>query len=126
MIIAVDFDGTLADHIYPEIGEECRGATSWLKRFTEAGARLILLTMRGGKALDEAVDWLRERGVKLWAVNENPEQRRWTESPKVFAHIYIDDAAFGVPLVDTAVGRKAVDWDKVGPGVMRALEMCSQ
>lgn len=137
-IIAVDFDGTLCDHRFPDIGGEVPGAFQWLREFNEAGARLILWTMRsdmrsdsksveGHKAdrdyLGEAVAWCRDRGVEFWAVNSHPGQESWTVSPKAYAHIYIDDAAFGCPLRDypRMGSRKVVDWSIVGPAVLEII-----
>lgn len=129
MIIAIDFDGTLVDHRFPDIGDENPGAFRWLKEFQEAGARLILWTMRsddrpdGTNPLREAVEFCRDRGVEFWGINENPEQRGWTGSPKQYAHLYIDDAALGCPMRANPRmdGRPMVDWDRVGPEVMRRL-----
>lgn len=135
MILAIDFDGTLAEHEFPDIGREVPGAFDWLKKFQAAGAKLILWTMRSdgrtadgskenGPVLTEAVEWCRERGVEFWGVNGNPGQSSWTQSPKAYAHLYIDDAAFGCPLVESkkAGNRPHVDWSKVGPAVMEMLE----
>ena len=96
-LIAVDFDGTVVTHAYPEIGDDA-GAVPVLKELTDNGCRLILFTMRHGKLLDDAIRWFRERGIPLYAVNENPAQREWTDSPKVFADLYIDDSALGCPI----------------------------
>ena len=46
MFIAIDFDGTIVDHRFPEIGKPVPGAFEWMKKFKEAGAKLILWTMR--------------------------------------------------------------------------------
>ena len=91
-LIAVDFDGTVVTHAYPEIGDDA-GAVPVLKELTDNGCRLILYTMRHGKLLDDAIRWFRERGIPLYAVNENPSQQRWTSSPKVHADLYIDDSS---------------------------------
>ena len=114
MYIAVDFDGTCVTHDYPRIGKEI-GATKVLKRLVEAGHKLILNTMRSGKELQDAIHWFNENGIELYGVNENPTQKRWTTSPKVYAHMYIDDAAFGCPLrnVPDFSDRPFVDWDSV-------------
>ena len=56
--------------------------------------------MRSGKTLEEAVQWFKDNEIQLYGINENPSQKSWTNSPKVYANIYIDDAAIGVPLVD--------------------------
>jgi hypothetical protein len=132
-IIAVDFDGTLVDHVFPEIGEPIAGAFDWLRKFKEAGAFLILYTMRaderGSKSvemfpgerrfLSEAVEFCRAQGIEFDALNRNPQQDEWTASPKAYAHIYIDDAAFGCPLnLPVNGGRATVNWDVVGPAVM--------
>ena len=44
-LIAVDFDGTVVTHAYPEIGDDA-GAVAVLKELTDNGCRLILYTMR--------------------------------------------------------------------------------
>lgn len=114
MYIAVDFDGTCVTHDYPRIGKEI-GATKVLKRLVKAGHKLILNTMRSGKELQDAIHWFNENEIELYGVNENPTQKRWTSSPKVYAHMYIDDAAFGCPLrnVPDFSDRPFVDWDSV-------------
>lgn len=62
MVIGVDFDGTIVEHRYPEIGEEKPFATEILKMLIADRHKLILWTMRNGKLLDEAVQWCAERG----------------------------------------------------------------
>ena len=115
MYIAIDFDGTCVTHDYPRIGKEI-GATKVLKRLVEAGHKLILNTMRSDKELQDAVNWFKKNGIELYGVNENPTQKRWTNSPKVYAHMYIDDAALGCPLINAPElsDRQFVDWDSVG------------
>ena len=65
MTIAVDFDGTIVEHRYPQIGEEIPFATATLKMLINERHRLILWSVREGKLLEEAVEWCRERGVVL-------------------------------------------------------------
>ena len=99
MTIAVDFDGTIVTHKYPEIGEEIPFAIETLKMLIADHHRLILWTVREGELLDEAVNWCRERGVEFYAVNkEYPEETvRNNEhfSRKVKADIFIDDCNLG-------------------------------
>ncbi len=112
-IIAVDFDGTCVTHEYPKVGRLI-GAQSVLRDLASAGDLLILWTMRSGQFLADAVAWFAEHEIPLYGVNENPMQKGWTESPKAYAHIYIDDAALGIPLKDGFPGeRPFVDWDEV-------------
>ena len=99
MYIAIDFDGTCVTHDYPRIGKDIN-AIDVLKKLVVNGHKLILNTMRSGKELDEAVNWFKENNIELFGINGNPTQKRWTDSPKVYAHMYIDDAAFGCPLLN--------------------------
>jgi len=54
--IAVDFDGTIVKHRYPEIGEEIPFATDTLRMLIREHHRLILWTVREGKLLQDAID----------------------------------------------------------------------
>ena len=115
MTIAIDFDGTCVTHEYPNIGREVEGCVDVLKRLVSEGHKLILYTMRSGKQLKEAKDWFKEREIPLWGVNENPTQNAWTSSPKIYANLYIDDAACGCPLIydKSKASRPFVDWNAI-------------
>lgn len=98
MIIAVDFDGTIVEHKYPEIGNERPFATSTLRKLIEDKHRLILWTVRRGKLLEEAIAWCKERGVEFYAVNKNfPEETVEAngEYSKINADLFIDDLNLG-------------------------------
>ena len=99
MTIAVDFDGTIVEHKYPEIGEEIPFAVETLKMLTNDRHRLILWSVREGKLLDEAVEWCRERGLEFWAVNRDyPEETRQNNpsfSRKLKVGMFIDDRNVG-------------------------------
>lgn len=111
--IAIDFDGTVVTHHYPEIGDDL-GAVPVLKELIGRGYKIILYTMRHGSLLKQAEQWFDKRGIKLWAVNENPNQKRWTDSVKVHADLYIDDSALGCPIkfIDGET-RPAADWVRI-------------
>lgn len=96
--IAVDFDGTIVEHQYPEIGKEMLFAFQTLRELEKKGALLILWTFRTGKELREAVEYCRINGVEFYAVNKNyPEEvfEEATVSRKINADIYIDDRNIG-------------------------------
>lgn len=113
MIIAIDFDGTCVTHAYPEIGLEI-GAAPVIKKLVDRGDQIILFTMRSGEELKQAVEWFSKNEIPLFGVNQNPQQHTWTTSPKPYAHIYIDDAALGVPLTMPINGERGfVDWAAV-------------
>lgn len=112
MIICVDFDGTCVTHEYPKVGKDI-GAQPVLKKLVEQGHKLVLFTMRSGEGLQDAVDWFKHHDIPLYGVNVNPTQSQWTESPKAFGNLYIDDAALGTPLVYHKSDRPYVDWVQV-------------
>ena len=131
MIVALDFDGTLVSHEYPSIGQDI-GAVPVLQALVANGHQLILWTMRDHHkhvcfgsidyspeivaterdCLSEAINWFVVHNIPLWGVNQNPDQN-WSSSPKAYAHIYIDDAALGVPLIrfkHRVTDKPFVDW----------------
>ena len=99
MVIAVDFDGTIVEHRYPNIGEEKPFAIETLKMLIRDHHQLILWSVREGKLLEEAVQWCRERGVEFYAVNRDypEEDPRYNQhfSRKLKADIFIDDRNLG-------------------------------
>lgn len=112
MIIGIDFDGTVVTHEFPRLGKDV-GAIPVLKELRENGHRLVLFTMRDKHYLEQAVEYLKINGVDLFGVNINPEQTKFTTSPKAYCNIYIDDAALGCPLIYGKSDRPFVDWKAV-------------
>ena len=98
MTIAVDFDGTIVEHRYPEIGREIPFATDTLKMLIQKGHRLILWSVREGRLLDEAIEWCRQRGVEFYAANKDyPEEKLEHDhySRKLKVDLFIDDRNIG-------------------------------
>lgn len=100
-IIAVDFDGTLCENKWPEIGDPNHELLEYLEdRKRIDGAKLILNTCREGELLKNAVNWCAGHGLYFDAVNENLpeiiEQYGGKDCRKISADEYIDDK--NVPL----------------------------
>lgn len=99
MTIAVDFDGTIVEHRYPEIGREIAFATQTLRMLIEDRHKLILWTVREGQLLEDAVEWCRQRGVEFYAINKDfPEEdidKNRHYSRKLKADVWIDDRNVG-------------------------------
>jgi len=95
--IAIDFDGTLVENEYPDIGKPKLFAFETLKALQEKGFRLILWTVRSGKELDDAVAFCRRNGIEFYAVNRNYPEEEWDGSitRKIEADIFIDDRNLG-------------------------------
>lgn len=129
MYICVDFDGTIVDHRFPEIGPPAPFALDWLRRWHNLGGRLILFTIRAdednrhGRPLADAIEYLERNGVTLYGANVNPDQHSFSKSPKAYGHVYVDDLAYGCPLVHPeGFVRPCVDWSIVGPDVAQRLQ----
>lgn len=98
MLIAVDFDGTIVEHRYPEIGPEIPFAIQTLKMLQKEGHRLVLWSVREGKLLEDAVDFCRERGLEFYSVNSNYTEEQTDHqnfSRKLKADVFIDDRNVG-------------------------------
>ena len=99
MTIAVDFDGTIVEHRYPEIGKERPFAIQTLKMLLKEGHQLILWSVREGELLEQAVEWCRARGIEFYAVNkdfaEEDPSHYLHHSRKLKADLWIDDRNVG-------------------------------
>ena len=99
MIIAIDFDGTIVENRYPEIGAERPFAVETLKLLQQDRHRLVLWTCREGRLLDDALEWCRERGVEFYAANRDYPEETTDNNPhftrKLKADMFIDDRNIG-------------------------------
>lgn len=96
--LAIDFDGTIVEDAYPNIGKPQIFAFETLKKLEAKGYRLILWTYRHGKRLEEAVEFCRKNGIEFYAVNSSFEGEIFdgdTQSRKLDADIFIDDRNLG-------------------------------
>lgn len=105
MTVAVDFDGTLCEKRWPELGQPNKKLINHLIMMRKRGHKVILNTNRehydfidrkGNKRdlLQEALDFCQDNGLIFDAVNENlPELIAifGHDSRKISANIYIDD-----------------------------------
>lgn len=97
--IAIDFDGTLCEYDFPNIGAPNWEIINRAKEEQQSGALLILWTCREGARLQEAVAACESWGLRLDAVNESCAEalEGFTEIPrKVVATEYWDDRAVAV------------------------------
>lgn len=102
-IYAVDFDGTLCENAWPEIGKPYHKMIELIKSLRqEENSKLILWTCREGADLEKAVSWCAEQGIIFDAVNDNiKEIKEWFggNSRKIVADVYIDDRGMrAIPL----------------------------
>lgn len=98
MKIAVDFDGTIVEHRYPDIGEEKLFAFETLLQLQKQGHQLILWTYRAGHHLEQAVEYCKTKGLEFYAVNKSYPEEVFDEtkvSRKIDADMFIDDRNVG-------------------------------
>lgn len=92
--IAVDFDGTLVENKFPDIGEFNETVLNALLVYQQKGYKIILWSCRTEDMLEAAVRACSERGLVFDAVNSNlPEVVSYFggDTRKVFANFYWDD-----------------------------------
>ena len=112
--VCIDFDGTMVQHEYPEIGPEAEGCIETLTRWVEDyNVGIILDTMRSDEYLVDAVQWCNDNGIKLYGIGCDPTQKYWTNSTKAYAPFSIDDRNIGCPLIYGKSKRPYVDWKGV-------------
>jgi hypothetical protein len=97
MIIACDFDGTIAiPECYPDIGQPNMPLIRKLRKCHKAGDKIIIWTCRTGQRIEEMKGWLGFFNVPFDYVNENDPERTAmyaNDSRKVGADVYVDDRA---------------------------------
>ena len=95
-IIAVDFDGTLVEDEFPDIGKKRAWVWNELKQAQERGAKLILWTSRDHDRLKDAVEYCAQQGLHFDAINRNLDECQVlfnNDTRKVYANEYWDDKA---------------------------------
>ena len=101
-IIAVDFDGTLCENKWPDIGAPNMRVINYVKNERKNGVKIILWTCREGELLDNALAWCAEQGLEFDEVNKNvPEavELFGGDSRKIYADEYLDDKAAWIDLI---------------------------
>ena len=94
-IIAIDFDGTLFENNYPQIGLPKWNVINKCKELQQQGYELVLWSCREGKDLKHAVAQCESVGLHFNYVNKNPKWaiKMWkgNDCRKIGADFYVDD-----------------------------------
>ena len=93
-VIAVDFDGTLCENKWPDIGEPNNEIIEYIKDERRNGAKIVLWTCRDGLQLTYAVNWCTQQGIYFDTINRNVKEAIelfGADTRKVCADEYIDD-----------------------------------
>ena len=94
LTIAIDFDGTIVEHNYPDIGKLLPRADLFMRKLEADGHHIIIWTCREGAEAEKAKEFLKSSNIPFHSFNDNnPEHTKSynNNSRKVYADIYIDD-----------------------------------
>lgn len=94
LTLAIDFDGTIVEESWPDIGAIKPGAKEVINQLVEDGHYIIIWTMRHGKYRYEAEHFLWMNQISFHKINENHPAsfiEYETDTRKVGADIFIDD-----------------------------------
>ena len=107
MLIYLDFDGTVVEHAYPQIGADNPNALRVIRRLQDAGHQIVLNTYRADLndgSLQEAFDYLQHPKRNLLPIIEhtplkiNPPNWNWDQAVKDNI-LFIDDVSSGTPMI---------------------------
>lgn len=96
LILAIDYDGTLDNAPYPEVGQLALWAKVVMQQLAKEGHTLIVWTCRENQPLQDALNFLRSQQVPFHYANQNDPWmvEAWgNDSRKIFANLYFDDRA---------------------------------
>ena len=101
IILSVDFDGTLVESDYPNIGNLKPNAKEIINRLYDEGYIILINTCRSGIYEGDCYKFLNENGIKYHYINSNlPSQIEYfgQDCRKISANLYIDDKnLLGIP-----------------------------
>lgn len=101
LILAIDFDGTIAELSFPEVGALRKDADTVIRQLKEDGHKIVINTCRTGRYEGMAEDFLIKNNIPYDFINSNfPEliTQYKQDCRKISADIYIDDKCLmGLP-----------------------------
>lgn len=98
MRVAIDFDGTIVEDAYPEIGRLFYNAKEVINKLYDEGHDIIINTCRAGIFEGNVYTFLKDNGIKYSYINSNlPRdiEKFGQDCRKISADIYIDDKNIG-------------------------------
>lgn len=101
LVLAVDFDGTITEESFPEVGALRQNADVVLRKLYEDGHKIVINTCRTGKYEGLAEYFLIKHEIPFHFINSNlPEliTKYKQDSRKISADVYIDNRCLmGLP-----------------------------
>lgn len=101
LVLAIDFDGTIAEVSFPEVGAIRKDAAMYIRKLYDEGHYIIINTCRSGHAEGLAEEFLKYHMIPYHYINSNlPELivEYKQDCRKISADYYIDDKCImGLP-----------------------------
>jgi hypothetical protein len=101
MVIAIDFDGTITEQSFPEVGALKKDADVYIRKLWSEGHAIVINTCRSGKYEGMAEDFLRANDIPFSYINSNMPHLivdYGQDCRKISADVYIDDRCLmGLP-----------------------------
>lgn len=112
--VGIDFDGTIVDDEFPEVGKTKRGALRTIKRIMNSGNYVVIWTCRDYGIIQEFIEknFHPKYQFNLY-VNENPPKLRgkWGNDPrKLGVDLFIDDKN---------IFTKEINWSEIDRELVR-------
>lgn len=98
--VAIDFDGTIVEHMFPEIGAIKQNVVDKIKKWYAEGHTIIIWTCRTDQYAEEAKKFLDDNEIPYHYFNENPTNPFGDRCRKILADVYLDDRALNVDDLD--------------------------
>lgn len=98
MIIVIDFDGTIVENAYPEIGNLRKNVKKVLQRLHEEGHEIIINTCRAGIFEGNVYSFLQQENIFFTYINCNIPwkiEQYGQDCRKISGDVYIDDKSLG-------------------------------
>ena len=100
LVFAVDFDGTIVENAYPDIGAPRIDVINKIKELQENNYEVILWTCRENEDLIPVLNFCNNMDLHFNYINCNPEYRikqfDGKDCRKIGADYYIDDKALSI------------------------------
>ena len=94
MHIAIDYDNTIVQSTYPDVGELLPDVKKVINYWYDRGHTIIINTCRAKYHADNAKNFLVNKGVRFSLFNENDKrliEKYGTDTRKISADVYIED-----------------------------------
>lgn len=95
-IVAIDFDGTVVEQKFPDIGNLLPFAKEVINKLYDEKYYIIIWTCRYFlEHLIPVIDFLKENNIRYHKINDNSDEMEFNPLPKIFYDVLVDDRNLG-------------------------------